>query len=229
MAQVSVTEAAERLGISPQRVRQRIDRGQLPAVRIGSRWVLDEADLHRGPRASRPMSPRIAWAFAGLLDGQRPDGMAPQELSRLRRRADALLSEADRRLEVIGSWLAKRAPAQRYSVGVPDVGELRRDPRIALSGVSDQRAGLSAASEVEGYVRLGELAELEREYLLVPKSDRAAESANVVLRPAENMRHHLDVPGLMVVADLVDRHEARAALAADRLLDGVLAARQWAS
>src|SRR5205085_1727006 len=110
----------ERLGVSPQRVRQRIHDGQLPAVRIGSQWVVDEVDLARKPRVSRAMSPRIAWGFALLLDGHRLPGVIPRELTRLRRRADSLASSEDRRDDIVSSWLASRASVHRFTVATAD-------------------------------------------------------------------------------------------------------------
>lgn len=55
---LSVAESAERLGVSPARVRALIKAGQLPAEKSGRAWVLREEDvLHRAvsrPRAGRP-------------------------------------------------------------------------------------------------------------------------------------------------------------------------------
>lgn len=174
------------------------------------------------------MSPRIAWAFALLLDGDRLPGISPRELTRLRRRADDLALTKGRSDEVISSWLASRASVHRYAVAAADIADLRRDSRIALSGVSDTRAELSAASEVEGYVPSDQLRTMQREYLLVTKPDHAWAAANVVLRPIDSLIDvSAKVPRLMVVVDLVDRHESRAEAAAKRLLDGVLRDRQW--
>lgn len=47
-AQVSVTEAAEILGVSRQAVLQRIESGSLPAVQVGKAWVIQRGILHRG-------------------------------------------------------------------------------------------------------------------------------------------------------------------------------------
>jgi excisionase family DNA binding protein len=44
-ALLSTTEAAERLGLSPARVRQLIAHDQLPAVRVGNRWVVAVHDV----------------------------------------------------------------------------------------------------------------------------------------------------------------------------------------
>lgn len=42
---LSVTEAAERLGVIRQRVFQLIQSGRLPAVKVGSQYVIKESDL----------------------------------------------------------------------------------------------------------------------------------------------------------------------------------------
>ena len=52
---LSVVESAERLGVSPARVRALIKAGQLPACKSGRAWVLREEDVlervavHRAP------------------------------------------------------------------------------------------------------------------------------------------------------------------------------------
>jgi hypothetical protein len=174
------------------------------------------------------MSPRITWAFAVLLDGRRLPGVAPRELSRLRRRADSLVSATGRREEVISSWLANRATVHRYSVATADAADVRRDARIALSGVSAVSSGLSAAGEVEGYADTNQLSHIEQEYLLVAKSDHAAAAANVILRSIDSpIDLSPGVPRLMVVVDLIDRRESRAAVAAERLLNKLLSERLW--
>ena len=42
---ISVTEAAKRLGVIRQRVLQLIDAGRLPAMKVGSTYVIREPDL----------------------------------------------------------------------------------------------------------------------------------------------------------------------------------------
>ncbi len=42
---LSVTEAAKRLGVIRQRVFQLIQTGKLPAVMVGSQYVIKESDL----------------------------------------------------------------------------------------------------------------------------------------------------------------------------------------
>lgn len=63
MGRLSVAEAAERLGVGVPRVHQRIADGSLLAERVGSQWILDEADVARVDQhgAGRPLSARSAW------------------------------------------------------------------------------------------------------------------------------------------------------------------------
>lgn len=44
---VGVTEAAKRLGVTPQAVRARLASGSLPGVRAGRSWVMNAAALRR--------------------------------------------------------------------------------------------------------------------------------------------------------------------------------------
>ena len=45
MGQVSVAEAADRMGVGVQRIHRRIAEGSLRAERVGHQWVIDEVDL----------------------------------------------------------------------------------------------------------------------------------------------------------------------------------------
>lgn len=92
MDELTVVEAAHRLALDPSRVRALVAGGFLAGRRVGDRWLVDTATVERwadvvGPGArSRPMSPRVAWAAADLLDGGRADWLTAGERSRLRRR-----------------------------------------------------------------------------------------------------------------------------------------------
>ena len=62
MSKVSVPQAAERLGVSPARVRQRIDDGSLVAEKIGGRWLVDlEASQPAPSQRGRPVSASSVW------------------------------------------------------------------------------------------------------------------------------------------------------------------------
>ena len=92
------------------------------------------------------------------------------------------------------------------------------DPRVVRSGVSDPRAGLSAAEWAEGWVRADDLKALRRTHLL-----RRAEGAyRVVLHVADELPPS-PVPLLLLAADLVDHQGARELARARELIRGSLA------
>jgi excisionase family DNA binding protein len=67
---LTVREAAERLGVSSQRVRQLINDGILPARRSSAGWLVRAqavTDRARRTRHGRPTNPRTAWAVLDLL------------------------------------------------------------------------------------------------------------------------------------------------------------------
>lgn len=51
-SQVTVTEAAERLGLSPRTLQEQIARGRIKAVRHGPIWWITEAEVERYRRES---------------------------------------------------------------------------------------------------------------------------------------------------------------------------------
>jgi len=59
MAVIGTTEAAVRLGVSPRRVAAMIEKGLLKAEKVGSTWVIDEAEIARfGKIVRKPGRPR---------------------------------------------------------------------------------------------------------------------------------------------------------------------------
>lgn len=48
--QITIAEAASRLGITATRVRQLIDLGKLPAVKFGRDWQVDESSVAKRQR-----------------------------------------------------------------------------------------------------------------------------------------------------------------------------------
>src|ERR1051325_5256334 len=72
---LSIDEAAQRLGRSPQAVRQMAASGELDAVRRGRQWWLDERAVERRRREprgrGRALSPEVAWSVLFLASGDR--------------------------------------------------------------------------------------------------------------------------------------------------------------
>ena len=61
MPKLSVPQAAERLGVSQIRVRQRIQEGSLVAEKVGGRWLVDLSAVPRNRPRGRPVKPELVW------------------------------------------------------------------------------------------------------------------------------------------------------------------------
>lgn len=199
--EIGIAEAARVMGVSVARARRLAADGRIHARLVGGRWLVDTAYLPSAPRRSRPMSPRIAWALIVLSGGGKPDWVEPQEAYRLRRALKRLAADDEPEL-LLRSWLASRGDRRRLSA--PDPQALRSDARLVFSGLSDDRAGLSAAANVEGYVHADDAQAVFRDHLLI----EAGPSAGVVLH-VSLMLPEAPVPLLLVAADLADHDGPR--------------------
>ena len=193
--QLDVRSVAEYLGVSDRRVRQLIDSGDLPAQRLGGRYIIEEYHVPRSRPMTRPMSPRISWAFIDMLSGERPSGISNSERTRLKDKYQRLLT-ADEPADLLRSWLRKRDQLLFLQVHPRDVAAVREDPRLIPSGMSDDRSGLSAGHEAEGYVHLRDVGDLRARYLM---ADRLPTNVwlHVVERPVPR-----PAPIGLVLADL---------------------------
>lgn len=231
MAMLSVAEAAERLGVSKQRVLRRIADGSLPADSVGYQWVINEAALvpvAEVSRVGRPLSERSACALIALSvpGGEPPAALAASEKSRARKRLHHLLARAvsaspssEQEFRdvsfLLRSMLRNRAGRRLFRASPSDLPDLRQDRRLVLSGLSHPDSGIASGGLVEGYVRDLDLGVVEDDYLLSPGvGDR---DANVVLHVfsfagLRDLAH--DGAPLLLAADLVEhrgpREEARA-------------------
>jgi excisionase family DNA binding protein len=202
---LSVREYAERLDISVGRVHQLIQKGAVNAEKVGSSWVIDESELGRRVHLSRPLSPANSWSFIALLSGVEPGPMDAKARWRLDLKCSALVHN-DAPAHLLASWLAKRAPVMRLHANPSDLADLRKDERLVLSGISDDRAGLSSEHELEAYVAPEFAKQLVNEYLLVDeKNIKDAKNANVWLHLA-HVQADADgrAPLGLVLADLAD-------------------------
>ena len=174
----SVAQAAEELGLSPQRVRALIASGELPAGRIGGRWIVDDAAVRRraegGRLPARPMSPRSAWAALALAAGDRPNGVDAAQVSRLRRRL------RDEGLAAIAPLLVRRARRETFRVHPGERDRLLADPALVLTGAAAAgRRGLAlvAPGAAEAYVPAAEFERVVKRHAL-----RRSPNPNVLLR-----------------------------------------------
>ena len=217
---VELAEAARMMGVSAVRARQMAREGRLRARRVGGRWLVDAASLPSAPRRGRPMSVRIAWALVELSAGGAAEWVEPRESYRLRRALDRLVTDDEPEM-LLRSWLASRAERQLLSAS--EVDGLRADPRLALSGLSDERSGLSAARNVEAYVRAEDAAAVRRDHLLIDSGS----NANVVLHVSPRVPAR-PVPVLLLAADLADHDGPRELARARELIADWAASRMGA-
>jgi excisionase family DNA binding protein len=223
VAQISVAEAAHRLGVTVPRVYGRISDGSLRATRIGSHWVIEESDLRAAAESrlpGRPLSERSAWALIALsqADHQALSLLAPAERTRARERLVHLLAPAEPSEErvqetatLLRSWFRNRAGRVGYRAAPRDLPALRADARLTPSGLSHPQSGLASGDLAEGYVNAADIDAIIDDHLLSPApSDK---EANVILHTTTHAVR--EVSPLLLAADLADhrrpREEARAA------------------
>ncbi|MCB0872936.1 MAG: helix-turn-helix domain-containing protein [Thermoleophilia bacterium] len=218
--EVSVRDAAARMGVSPQRIRSLARGGRIPARKIGRDWAIEIDQLSQGgpgrSAVGRPLSARSSWAILQLLDGRQPGGRSRSELARARARLAGVVGMAP-------GELAARAEVHRLVVHRGMLDRLGNDPRVVLGGVSaaaHHNADLVSLEELEGYVREGDLEGVISDYALV--SPPGGVRANVVLRvPVPDWPFEKDqrVASASVVAvDLVDARDERSVRAGRALL-----------
>jgi excisionase family DNA binding protein len=128
---MAVAEAAERLGVIEARVYAMLRDGELKGRRVSGVWLIDESELLKPRKLSRPMSARVAWSAILGVD-RRQQGMtndawalSQPERSRLNKRLRQLHHDPKGAQRLAG-WLAGRA--ERVDVSAPEPDALFQDP-----------------------------------------------------------------------------------------------------
>lgn len=213
----SVSEFAELKGISKERVYALIRSGQIPYRKVGNSLLVEPEALAWSPRVSRPLSPRMASSLVHHLEGIEGAELRPSERARIKEYAKRIFDSSNP-AELLNAYLDKRAVRHSFSVSVDDLSDLRRDPRVLLSGVSAPLSRMSAPDVVEGVVSGEDLPLLVQEYLL-----RDAVKGNVVLRvPLGEVR----VGPVFIAADLADWNRPRERRQAQEIVRDLERARQ---
>lgn len=216
MKALSVTEAAQVLGLSPQRVRALLQAGALPGEKVGRSWVVDPSvsSLRRnGP--GRPLSVANAWALLAILSGENPQWVDPAVRSRLRKRA---LDKAWLEQALIDS--EQRASVHRWRVLPSDLRKIEENFHLVRSGLSSRLPDLDVigpAHELDVYADENSMELLEHRF----HPDRDAPNPNLTIRVPSHpwiLRQHSQAPAAVVAADLIDSDNARVARAARQLL-----------
>ena len=168
---LSVSEAADELGVNRQKVLAFIDGGRLPAVRLGNGWWISVSDLTRFAqverRPGRPLSATRAWR---LLRDAETNGMVHVERGRVNLDGFQLVH-----------LVRRRAVVHRMHVLDRLVGEVM--PLLVAAGEAAARqhgfAPRSARQDGDGYLRRSAFDSLVERFVMVPA---VGEEINVLLR-----------------------------------------------
>jgi len=240
---LSVRETADVLGVSPQRVRQMIHDGLLPAHRSSAGWLIpSDAAARRAEDAAhgRPTSARTAWAAITMLaaaGAAGADAEAAAEAAagpadavpdrRLRHRVLEMIRNLPDPADDIRPWrrlLGSRGTLRRMWVHPGVLDRLLADARIRGGGGSaDAIPGLDALTggrhQYVIYVSSDDSEGVIRRYRMADDPDG---QIRLIVVPGDLLpgRRHRStgLPAPAVAADLLAEADPRAHNAAVRLL-----------
>lgn len=221
MTDITVANAAARLGLSPARVRALIAAGDLPARKLGGRWVLDPVDIDAADAkvrvSGRPWSPRMAWGLIALAERRKPIDLSAPERSRLRSRL-----RGQPELGALARLTRKRSETHRLHLHRGALGRALGWPGGAPTGTSARGHELVKADTVELYLPANSLGQLIRD--LHAKPAFGAEVNLTVHVPAVEHWPFLTDAGTVTVAfDLWDAGDDRSRRTAASLFERALA------
>ena len=220
--QLSVREAAERLGVSPAAVRLRIAGGELPAVKLGRDWRLDQREVlrlaRRGDGSGRPLSPAMAWAVLLLASGDEHAADRLAGAPRYRARARQWLREHP--LAENAARLRERGRRELFEAHPSELSRLRNRADVLRTGASaaDAVGLLGEAQAVELYAPVGKRDSFIAEHALL------AGAGGVTVRwVPDDVWRALDMAGRVapraaVLVDLLESEDPRARREAARAL-----------
>lgn len=205
-----VSDAAQRLGVSDQRVRAMISSGSIDAEKVAGAWLIPATSLARlaasRRQGGRPLSTASAWALLLLASGE-PVGWAS---ARVQSRMAAALD--DHGLSGAFGKLDCRAARHAYQAHVAELPRLAGSADLMLGGVSAAGAyklGLQGGDELEAYVAAGAIERVAKCHGLVADGE-----PNVMLRAVPDdiwpIVHRRIAPIAAVLADLAEHSDARA-------------------
>lgn len=215
---LTVSQVAQRLDVSVRRVSQLISSGELPADRLGSIYVVREADVERrlslGPAEGRRLTAPHAWGVLSLASGDRAPWLTPSARYRLGK----LLRRSG--LAGLRPRLVERGTLRGFRLHPSLLPMLRQDPALMLSGVTaaaELRLGLLAGETIDAYVGERELPTVIARHQL-----RESRDSNVILRVVPSFAaswppSHV-APAAAVALDLLEDDDPRSRQVGKELL-----------
>jgi excisionase family DNA binding protein len=221
---LSVPDAAQMLGLSPDRVRAMAVHGQLGATKIGDRWLVERSAVEvrrlKGGHSGRPFAAHNAWALLLLASGKTVEGIDPSVRSRLRRalRVDGL--------EKLAPRLGRRGESQCFDGHPGELRYLLEDPAFLRTGISaagEHGFDLVAGQEADGYVAAGGLQKLVADHALSTVDFGAGNvRIRVVTDKAWDHLAGLELAPIAAVAiDLAEDNDPRSVDVGSRALRGL--------
>ncbi len=229
---ITAREAAERLAVSTQRLRQLISAGDVRAEKHGHVWAVDPTSVddyrrRRRPTAGRSLSPRMAWAalfsdFGAAVSDELVDVFG------LRRTEQSRLADLRKRDATDWRWLAqRRATAETFDTFDAFLDRIAsRDDavRTGVSAIADYNVDLVVhARHLDVYLPEEAVAELKNSMHL-----QATSTGNLTLRSISDldagdfiMRRDV-MPRSVVAVDLLDDSDTRTARAGCDLIEAIL-------
>ena len=230
-ATITTNEAARRLTVSTQRLRQLIIANEIHAERHGRMWAIDPASVeeysrHRRPTAGRSLSTRIVWA--ALLSDLGTDideqvihafGLFRTEQARLRALRDRDANE--------WRWLARRrARVQRFETFDAYLDRVEHHDgvlRTGMSALADHAVDLIAHRRtLDVYASTSTADALIDAMRLTPAS-----TGNLTIRSIDDFGASgfvLDrdvMPRAVVAVDLLDDADTRTSRAGSDLIEAI--------
>jgi excisionase family DNA binding protein len=217
---ISIPEAARALNLSTARVRAMASRGQLAAVKIGDRWLVErsavEQRIRKGALRGRRFTPRNAWAMLLLASGEDAPGLDSSVRSRLKR---ALAGEG---LGDLVPRLQDRARLSIYRAHPGEIPYLLEDEALVPSGISaagSMGVSLLTHREADGYLAQSQLQRFIEQHALAP----AGVDGNVRLRVVPDdawqpLAGRSVAPPAAVALDLADEPDPRSEAAGKELI-----------
>lgn len=205
--ELTIADAASRLGVSVREAQRLAQQGQLQVVRrVGRSLLVEDTSVTQRVRGTRSRgrlwSANTAWAAIELLDRGATDRLTGSARSRLKRRLASITAEDFARLAADRAEVRRMTQTRRRSAALEAAllvsgRSALKDDRIA------GRFGLAgeATEHVEGYVRRGTAGEVASRFGLVDDAD-----GEVLLRISNEdaVASHITV-----ALDLVERGDTR--------------------
>jgi hypothetical protein len=224
--EITSRQAAERLGVTQQRIQTLFAAGDVRGRMVAGRLVVDSGDIQarlvRRPGRGRPLAARVAWGMLWELSGERAHWLGASERSRL------VANIRNLNAEDVVLRVRRRATLHRYRILPTYVERLAADATCVAGGVgaaSAVGADIVAIGFAEVYTARSTHDRLVTQYAMVEGGNDA--DVNVNLRVLDDnltflLSARTHMPSAVVACDLMESPEPRTNRAGTLVLSNLL-------